>query len=102
MKGRYAFVRGLRCMLVAAATTILCSCITARVWGFDSEPDAADAGKVQWSSEACDHPALAWWQRVLLTPLTLAADIVTAPLQCWLCLDADDENDCRPRPRRGC
>lgn len=102
---------------LALATTLLLalqSCFTLGLWGFDYTPDADgadrdDSSNFEFSDEPGDPP---WtWKavglRVLLTPIALALDIVTSPVQCavlgigWLGSDDDDRDQRRSR-RRGC
>ena len=81
--------RWCQAVLLAAACTLLSSCCTMIVWGFELRTEDADTSW-QWCRETYDEQDMAWWQRVLLTPLTLLVDCATWPLQYWLFEDDDD------------
>ncbi len=79
-------------MALAGACALLTSCLTLGAWGFDYRvDDGDDEPSWCWSRQSYDAGKMAWWQRVLLTPLTLAVDCLTWPLQCWLFKDDEDD-----------
>lgn len=86
--------------LALLPTLFLTGCFTMSAWGFDRVDDDED-GHWEWSAESWEASGLAWWQRVLLVPITLAADCVTAPIQCFFgvldCHEHErrDESRCR-------
>ena len=102
-----------RATLICATALLLSlqSCFTLGLWGFDytGDADSDDESSFEFRDEPADLP---WtWKavglRVLLTPIALALDVVTSPVQCAILgigwLGSDDEADDRGRSRRrGC
>ena len=82
---------------------LLSSCFTAMLWGFAPE-DEVDAwtGKEETVFTYQAETKWSWGLlglRVLLTPLTLCLDCVTAPVQCWL---NGDDDDCHHHKHHRC
>lgn len=88
---------------VLLATVLgLQSCITSALWGLDLDEDEDDRsaycqrdGRKKHRSTKFEDVGL----RILLTPVTLGLDLLTAPLQG--CMNDDDE-DCNRRRSRRC
>lgn len=83
--------RILAALLLAAP---LSGCVTAAIWGGTYEDDDGDGDpSLQFDG---DQPGLdSLFLRIVLTPLTVAADICLAPVQAFLYgWDDDDDVDC--------
>lgn len=90
-------LRGLRALAAIALLSTCTSCFTMGLWGFGPEYDEdLCTGRGETVFEYDEHTEWSWGLlglRLLLTPVTLALDVVTCPLQCVLLGDGDD--DCR-------
>ncbi len=87
-----------RLVVVFGLSTLLCSCFTLGLWGFEQEDDA-DPVTGEEALFAYDEETRWSWEllglRILLTPVTLCLDCVTAPVQCFLWGGDDDDDHCR-------
>src|SRR5262245_30058078 len=73
---------------------LLTSCFTLGLWGFHPDDDDVDPVTGQATYVYDEHTKWTWGLfglRVLLTPVTLALDCVTCPVQCALGLTGDDD-----------
>lgn len=94
-------MKPLRLVTVCALSTLLCSCFTMGLWGFLPEDDTDPITGDEETAFAYDEETEWSWEllglRVLLTPVTLCLDCVTAPVQCFLWGGDDDDDHCRRR-----
>ena len=74
----------------------LSSCFTMAVWGFEveSKRDAVTGAReaAYTYDEETEWSWALFFGRVLVTPVTLCLDCLTAPVQLWLFGDGDDSN----------
>lgn len=93
-------------VVLVALLPLLSSCFTMGLWGFKPERDHD-----QFTGKRDDHfsyDAETEWSwtklfgRIAGTPITLALDCLTAPVQAWFFRNDDDDEDGRRRRRRGC
>ena len=95
LRGAMRFVpRLLRTATVVSLPLVCTSCFTLALWGLtpsdDDDPCCHDDG-VTFEVEAdADWSWDAIGLRLLLTPLSLGLDVLTAPVQCILLADDDD------------
>jgi hypothetical protein len=97
-KPRRTLVRRFTSPVAVLLPFVLSSCFTLGLWGFAPEDDADPATGCESYSYDPETP-WSWGLlglRVLLTPLTLCLDCLTAPLQCC----SDDHEDHRHSHRR--
>jgi hypothetical protein len=70
------------------------SCFTMGLWGLEPEDDVDPAtGRVDTVFALDDEARWGWEEigwRVALTPFSVALDVLTCPVQCWLWADDDD------------
>jgi|GEM_PF-5892051 len=90
--------------LAFAVLLLLPSCFTFGLWGFelDSERDS-QSGRVENSMSYDSETEWSWELlafRLLLTPVALGLDCLTAPLQVWLWGEGDDNAPGSNEPRR--
>jgi len=79
----------------------LSSCFTLGLWGFDYNTSGGKSWEFDETSWQGDNH-IPWYTRLLLTPLTLAADVATICIQYWLFADDDDGDAGARRRRKGC
>ncbi len=89
-----AMRRPLRILIPLLLAAPLSGCITASIWGGTFEDDDGDGDpSLQFDGEQPGVDSV--WLRILLSPLTLAADICLMPVQAYLYgWDDDDDDDC--------
>jgi hypothetical protein len=91
--------------LLAVALPLACSsCFTMLLWGFEPSDDVDPVtGEEVGCFEYDPDTKWSWGDlggRVLLTPVTLLLDCVTAPVQCWMFFDGgEDDGSCGCRNR---
>ncbi len=81
-------------VLLLSSCLLLQGCFTAMVWGLEYDGDGfveASHRPVVEGQKPGNMPST--WQKVLLTPLSLIADIITSPVQILIFVDFDDD-DC--------
>ncbi len=86
----------LRTAMVSLLLLALSSCFTMAVWGFDTESRRDPFTGASEATYTYDEETQWSWElflgRVLVTPVTLLLDCLTAPAQIWLFGDGDDEH----------
>ena len=93
-------LRRTRCAAALLLPLVLHGCITMGLWGFYPE-DEQDPITGEDESGFTYDPETEWsWSllglRVLLTPITVALDCLTCPIQAaWFGLDDDEQGRCR-------
>lgn len=93
-------MKPLRLVRSLALSTLLCSCFTLGLWGFQPEDDTDPVTGDDDTAFAYDEETEWSWEllglRILLTPATLCLDCLTCPVQCFLWANDDDDDDhCR-------
>ena len=91
--------------LALACLLLLPSCFTFGVWGFELESEQDPrSGRVE-NTMAYDAETEWSWElfafRLLLTPIALGLDCLTAPVQLWLLQEIDENAPEHNQPRRG-
>ena len=98
MTRRWLLPSALACLL------LLPSCFTFGVWGFELESERDPrSGRVE-NTMAYDAETEWSWElfafRLLLTPIALGLDCLTAPVQVWLLQEMDEDAPESIEPRR--
>lgn len=90
-------MRQVRAVTTTLFLLLLSSCFTLGLWGFEPKTERnVVTGKTETSFAYDSDTEWSWslfFQRLLWTPVTLAVDCLTAPVQAWLFDDDDDSDD---------
>ena len=85
----------LRTAMVSLLLLALTGCFTMGLWGYDTDSERDPVTGAREATYTYDEETQWSWGlllgRVLLTPVALCLDCLTAPAQIWLLGDGDDE-----------